>query len=313
MNALLDPLRQIGRDLVAKKLWPIAALLLVAIVALPVLIGSSSSDAPAPAPVALATPPSGADASLITVVDRAVTGKDDRPGTIKDPIYDPADPPAAQVPAGTSPQATPNAGAKATGTAATPTPAGTTASQPTPGRATTTKPAAPAAASGYFRTVVRWYSSERSKAKPIRRLTPLGGAQDPAALFLGVTVTKGGTAYAVFLLAPGATSAGDADCEDEACRVIGLKKGQSQVVTVPAADGGEARRYHLDVVSVKPVATDAATAAKMRAKVHADGREVMRGMWQDAATAESLGPIRYAETIGLLYKPAAAAPAKATK
>lgn len=308
MNALTDPLRQVARDLVEKKLWPVALLLVAALVAVPFVIGGSSEVAPAPlAAPAAAVPGADTSKSLITVADETSTAKTAREGRLQDPIFDPPAAPGQAADAGVSAVAGAGSGSgNSAAPTATSTPAGTSAAADTP--ATTPAQPQPAAAdetSGYFRTVVRWYASERSTATPIRRLTPLGGVKDPAALFLGVT--KSDATYAVFLLAPGATSEGDAKCEDEGCRVIGLKKGQSQVVTVPATDGGEARRYHLDVVSVKAVTADADTAATMRAKVHGDGRDVMREMWQDEATADALGPIRYHETAGLLFKPAASA------
>ena len=315
MNALTDPLRQVARDLVEKKLWPVALLLVAALVAVPVVIGGSSEAPPAPPATPAAVIP-GADTgkSLITVADETANARTARQGRLQDPIFDPPADSGQAADAGVSAVAGAGSGSGAPAApTATSAPAGTSApaDKPAPGTPAAPSPVATDDTSRYLRTVVRWYASARSAATPIRRLTPLGGAKDPAALYLGVT--KSEATYAVFLLAPGATSEGDARCEDDGCRVIGLRKGQSQVVTVPASDGGAPRRYQLDVVSVKTVTTDAETAAEMRGKVHGDGRDVMREMWQDDATADALGPIRYDETLGLLYKPAAAAPEKAAK
>jgi|GEM_PF-2981574 len=303
MNALLHPLRQIGRDLVQKKLWPLAVLLVVALVAVPVVIGSSSEDASAPVPVATApgTADPGATQSLLTVADPAVTSKDDRPGKLDDPFYDPPAPPAASTGAATAP---------ATGAApstATPSTGGAPAAPAGPAA-----PAEPVVKPTYYRTEVRWYEATKGKPQPISRLEPFGGLVDTAALYLGVTKSDG--VYAVFLLGPGATSDGEAKCEDESCRVMGLKSGQTQIVTVQPADGGEARQYVLEVVSVRAIATDAADARHMRAKVHPDGRDVMRSMWEDGPTAEALRPVQYDQTTGLLVKsgtPDAAAVPKA--
>jgi hypothetical protein len=156
---------------------------------------------------------------------------------------------------------------------------------------------------------VRWWENEPAKAEPIRRLTPFGGLVDTAALYLGVTKSDGN--YAVFLLGPNATSDGEARCEDAECRVFGLKSGQTQIVTVQPADGGEVRQYNLDVVSVKAHEADGDTLRRMRARVHIDGRDVMRELWSDARTAEALRPIQYDKTIGLLVKSATAATAAA--
>ncbi|HEV2786001.1 MAG TPA: hypothetical protein VGV67_06410, partial [Solirubrobacteraceae bacterium] len=278
MNALPEPLRQVGRDLVDKKLWPIAVLLLAAIVAGPLLIGGSSGDPGAPpAPVAAVAP--GADSeSLIKVVDQAVTGKE-RPGDIENPIYDPPDP---EEPASGGAAETPATGGTATSApGADPT---VTPEKPIspPDGPTNTPPAEPApsvssATHGvHHRTVARWYTDDAGKPRPITRLTPFGSRADAVALYLGVTRSKAG--YAVFLLGSHATSEGDAKCEDDDCRVIGLKAGDKQTVTYQPPSG-EVLRYHLEVVSVKTITTDAAQAREMRAKVHPEGREVMRAMW----------------------------------
>ena len=309
MNTLTDPLKRIARDLVDKKLWPVAVLLLAAIVAVPFLIGGGSPSDDAAAPVAVVAPAPGAPGSksLITVIDDGDGGKDTRPGRIKDPFYDPPEPPAPESASGASPAGS----AGSAGPAAAPStgggaPTGGASPAPSSSPETTPQPTSPkpAAASGYYRTVARWYESERSKARPITRLTPFGGVEDPAALYLGVT--KSDASYAVFLLGPNATSTGDAECEKTDCRVIGLKTGQSQVVTVQPPDGSAARTYRLEVASVKAVTTDAATARALRAKVHADGREAMRAMWQHRPTAEALQPIQYDEDRGLLFKTATA-------
>ena len=45
MNRLLDPVRAIVADLIRKRLWPVALVLVIALVAVPALIASSSSEA----------------------------------------------------------------------------------------------------------------------------------------------------------------------------------------------------------------------------------------------------------------------------
>lgn len=324
MNTLTDPLKRIARDLVDSKLWPVAVLLLVALVALPVLIGGGSSTDSTAAPVApTAAAVDGPGAGLITVADPAAGGKETRPGRIRDPFYDPPEPPAAEVASAPSPAASgaspaasaPSPAASAAspgGSAGAPKGGGTPATATPPAHATPpqTTPAQPtkSAKSVHYRTVVRWYTADAGVARPLARLTPLGGRAAPLALYLGVTKSK--SSYAVFLLAPNATSEGDAECEQSDCRVIGLKAGQSQRVTMPSPDGGEARRYHLEVVSVKAITADAGAAARMRARVHSDGRDVMREMWQHRPTAEALEPIRYDRDRGLLFRTPAAKASK---
>lgn len=305
MNTLTDPLKRVARDLVDRKLWPVAALLLVALVALPILIGGGSSTDSSATPVApTAAAADAPGAGLITVADPAAGGKETRPGQVRDPFYDPPEPAAPGAASAPGPAASaPSPGGSAAAPKGGNSPAtATPPAQVTPPQTTPVQPAKPAR-SVHYRTVARWYSADAGKARPLARLTPLGGSAAPLALYLGVTKSK--SSYAVFLLAPGATSEGDAECEQADCRVIGLEAGQSQIVTMPSPDGGEARRYRLEVVSVKAVTTDADAAAEMRAKVHSDGRDAMRTMWQHRPTAEALQPIRYDRDLGLLFKTAA--------
>ena len=289
---LLTPLRSIADDLVKKRLWPIAVLLLAALVAVPFVIGSGSSDAPAPAPVPAAKVAPAAQGagsgSLVKVVGPAVTGKDDRPGKLDDPFYDPPAPPAAQTPSAAANQA-PNSSGPATET-------------PQVGPTPQVERKIPAR---YYRTEVRFYETERAKSRAISRLTPLGGLTDPAAVYLGVS-TNG--EYAVFLLGPNATSVGEAECDKvDECRIIGLKPGQSQVIDVRSPQG-KTRQFHLDVVSLEHVKAGSHTAArKARGREHPTGRDVLRGMIEDRPTAKAIGPLRYVPRLGVIAAAARAA------
>ncbi|HWC25751.1 MAG TPA: hypothetical protein VG474_04120 [Solirubrobacteraceae bacterium] len=315
MNALLDPLRQVARDLVEKKLWPIAALLLVAIVAVPLAIGGSTDDVPAGAPVAATAPAADDETSLLTVADEAVAGRQDRPGKVDDPFYDPPEQSEGAATAAGGAAAAPAAGG---GGAASAAPASAPSAPSAPSGAVTAPPPAdsadraePATDRVHYRTRLRWYGEERTRARPVSRLTPFGGTADPALVYLGVT--RSDARYAVFLLGEHATSEGEGKCEDDTeCRVFGLKSGESRIVTVRPPTGAAPRRYRLEVVSVTALTTSAAEAREQRARVHPDGREVLRAMWQSRPIAEALAPIGYDRDSGLLYRRAAASDAAKT-
>ena len=180
----------------------------------------------------------------------------------------------------------------------------TNATTPAP----TTAPSRPAPALTYMRAAVRVNGSGGAWPHPMARLKPIGGARHPAALFLGVT--NAGTRYAVFALAPRATSRGAGTCKRATnCRMIGLKAGQTQVVTLRGRDG-RVRHYRLHVESIKAVWASAARARAGRAHVHADGRRVLSAWRRHAATAAALRTARYDERSGLLR---AAASARAVK
>lgn len=318
MNALRESLRQTGRDLIQKRLWPVAVVLLVALIAAPMMIGRSSGDAVAPDPVAAAPGGAGATPPAIPASGKSTPTKtkpvkEKSGGKLADPFFDPpSTPEAAEAGAGggggsaravaKSPtgEAAPRPGAESakgqTGPAAPQ--AGSPATTAVPKPRVTPRPAAATPTSSYLRTVVRMGSADSGKAFPIARLTPLGGATDPGAVFLGVA--NAGARYAVFMLGPHATSRGEATCKGGTdCRMIGLRAGQTQVVTVRRANGAVSR-ITLRVQSIRKVRTSAARARAARARIHADGREAVRDLRRHAASATALRTARYDSRAGLL-------------
>jgi hypothetical protein len=311
-GAANDPLRfaraLIG-DLVDKNLWPVALLLCVAIVAIPVLMTrSAGSGVPAAAPAPDVSPTKG----VKLIAPPAVK---ERTGAQLDPFRQPKKKKKASAAAGSialggsPPAASPSAGAPSAATPSGGTPSGAmpSAGSPSTGSPSTGTPSAKAtpeisAAKVYYRTEVRWSEAEGGATRPISRLTPLGDPGERAALYLGVS----DAGFAVFLLSPHARAEGVAGCEDAgSCRLMGLKAGRTQIISVQSPDGSKAHRFHLEAVSIKRVVTSVATASRMRAKVHSEGRAVMRALWADRATALELGGIRYDQPTGLLVKSSA--------
>lgn len=310
MKALPEAMRQIVRDLVEKRLWPVAVLLLAVAVALPMLIGRAAPDAAAPVPVA-ATAPAAPAAALPATAGEDVGAKK-RGGRINDPFYDP--PAAPTAPAATAAAA--SSASADTATNAAPSPAetaapsaGTSAASTAPEAAATATPAVSATAapapsetprsSVYHRAVVRWGTSTLAEPHAIARLTPLGGRRDLAALYLGMT--RSDATYAIFVLGPNASSRGDATCRRGTdCRMIGLKVGDVQRFTVRDPDGGVPRRFTLRVDVLRAVRTSATAAASARAKVHRAGRSVLREMWRLPTEAAVLRRASYDQRSGLL-------------
>src|SRR4051794_33495461 len=153
-------LRNILKDLVDKRLWPVALLLVGALVAVPVVLGRSGGDtaAPPPAPIADAAPGSAAAGSS---VNRAAVSLDTEPsdrrhldGKVRDPFSAPnvatkkaapktttaAD--AAPAPVATSPTpSSPSSGSASAGAGATAASTGAgTSSGSTPSKPATTTP-----------------------------------------------------------------------------------------------------------------------------------------------------------------------------
>ena len=306
-DLLLEPVRRVVRDLIDKRLWPVAAVLVAVIVALPLLITGSSNDAAAPAPFASAAPATPGASATAGDDDASVTRRKERAGTFRDPFFKP--PKGSAASSSTSVQSSTES-AQGDTTSAPAVRERRKAASPTPSAATT--PASAASGFVYYRTVVRWNAADGGTPQPIARLKPLGGAAETAALFMGVT--KADARYAVFVLGPDASSGGDAGCKPGTnCRMIGLKAGQSQLITVRPADGGATRTYSLHVESIRTVRRSATVVRQRRAQVHRYGRDAVRTMSRDPATALALAAARYDWISGLLRASSAAVVDKASK
>jgi hypothetical protein len=285
--------RGLIRELVDKRLWPVAIGLVVALIVVPIMLSRGGGGADVPPP---AVAPGDAGGSKVVAIE--LTGPPSvrsRPGKVHNPFRR-----ALEKKITTTTAAAPTGAGAGAGGGATATKESTTA----PSRGTTTptpvRPARPSAPT-YYRTVVRWYEADAGTPFALARLTALGGLAEPGVLYLGVA--KSDATYAVFLLGPNATSEGEGGCMDPVgCRIVGLKAGESRLVTIEPSDGSATRQFTLEAVAVKAVATGAAEARTMRAKVHPDGRDVMRELWKDAATAAALAAARYDQTTGLLVK-----------
>jgi len=282
--------RALLHDLVAKRLWPVAALLAAALIAVPLLIGGGgSADDASPAPAAAiegdasaGAPPAG---SAVELVGPASVRS--RPGKVRDPFRRPK-PNVA------------DAGAKAAASASTETSKGAAPADASTTDSTKHAPATLTKLPFAYRTEVRFGPIDRNagKAHAISRLTPLGSPTSPALLYLGVS---GDGEHATFLLGPTAQQFGEGRCLDpDNCRIIVLKAGSSTFVDVMPTEG-DPRQYSLDIVSVQREGMpSAAIAAKARSHVHPDGRDVLRDVISDPATAKAIGKIVYTPRLGVL-------------
>lgn len=309
MKALPEMLRQVVRDLVDKRLWPFAVLLLAVAIVVPVLIGRSAPEAAAPEPVA-AGPPAVAPVALPGPGDGKASPKP-RPGKMNDPFFDPpatsqgggtanaADGPAAGSTATAAPETAATAATAAPKPPSKTTPKDSGSATPKDSETTTPKRGETAADSVYYRAVVRWGTSTLAEPHALPRLTPLGGRGNIGALYLGMT--RSDATYAIFLLGPNAASLGDGKCRAGTdCRMIGLRMGEVQRFTVRDPDGGKPRRFTLRVDSLRAVRTTATAAASGRAKVHRAGRSVLREMWRLPTQAAVLRRVSYDQRSGLL-------------
>jgi len=252
-------LRDIKTDLVEKRLWPVAALLAVALVAVPLLLGSSappenSADTTANVPPAAQAPPSGTS----VVALEAPVGRAPLAGHAKDPFVQkflpkPAPEPSGTTgaPAGGQPPSSGGQGGSSGGGGSTGSGNGggnSGGGGKKPVYTTATVDATMTRAGGRPRTY-----------RGLQRLTPLPSSLNPILVFLGV-LADGRTA--VFLVSSDAKAQGDGSCKPSrsTCQTVQLKAGQTEFFDLKTSIGTV--QYELDLIRVRSGAGSARSAAR---------------------------------------------------
>jgi hypothetical protein len=263
------------QDLRAKRLWPVAVALVLALVAVPILLAKPAED-PGPPPAASATPPAAKDeeenAELAQVT--LYEGEDSASGSTLG-VFDPSNPfkpPAKVVKAGEqnagtqsgpSEQTASESGADSGGSAegggggsssggGSPTPpAG--GSEPTPpdsGGGTTTK------VYKYVVDVTFTANGRTRKIKGLEKLEMLPNEASPLLIAMGVTVDGGN---AVFLVDSTLKAAGEGKCKPSGkeCAFAYIGPGSEHVFTEEDGDSYTVRVDEIRKVEVKPGAQTA--------------------------------------------------------
>ena len=278
----MSVLNDTWRYLVRAKLWPLAVLLVAALVAVPMML--AKDPAPAAPPVANTK---AAQSQLATEPIVALAGPGDRAvrrrvlGSRKNP-FQPAELPkkgkpgktTTTDPAATAPTTgatTPDTGATAPTVGATPTVPGTTTPKET---------------FEMFELTVRFGASADTGVLPksnLKRLEALPSADAPVLVYLGVLGDK---KTAVFLVDAGVVAQGDGSCSPSRinCETIHLKPGETEFFDVVGEDGTSSAQYQLDLVKIRHKAT---TSAHKAARVSRAGQKILR------ARVAGDGPLRY--------------------
>jgi hypothetical protein len=301
-------LRNVVRDLVEKKLWPVAIVLLVALVAVPVVLGGGAdagSDTPEVA--AVPTGPNGladhrdvARAQVVSLEEQAA-GKITRDGKTRNPFVQhhvPKAPKPDQAVSDALGTAKDLVGALTGGTGAdkgsAPPSSGPTGGATTPPTAPT-KPASPEAT--YYLTLSFGEAGAEKTYHNVARLTPLPSSTDPFFVFLGL---KDDGKSAVFLVDGDAVPSGDGTCEpsEEACEQVVLQKGDIEFFELQSGTAGVVQ-YQLEVKDIsKHKAATVAAAARSHARESRAGREYIRELVAGDPTA--LDAWDYSSKLGLL-------------
>jgi hypothetical protein len=291
----MSALTNVWRQLVQRRLWPVAILLIAAVAAVPLALAEEPEPA-APVADTTATDDASGESALAvepivaqaTTVDRAkrrkVLGsrknpfgvpKTQQPGSAPAPNSDGSI--VASAPTGQSESSggtnTPSGGGSApSGGGSAPTPATPVTPEPEPRKYT------------YQELTVRFGSAEDSpERKSLERLQPLPSAEEPVLIYLGV-LKDGKTA--VFLVDHGVSAIGDGDCRPspEECETVRLREGETEFFDVTDEAGQVTAQYQLDLVKIHNGTTASAARATASSKA---GRRALK------ARVASAGPTGY--------------------
>jgi hypothetical protein len=298
----MNPVRTIFNDLVDRRLWPVALVLVAALVAVPVMLGGgsspSSSDSADPA---ANVPAAGATAQAAISVSTPSTARQNRPGAVRNPFEQ-------HKIKGTSDTAT------NVQTVPTTTPS-TSGSFPSPsvgvtptGGGYTVTPVVPGSGGGkrddtvqnVWRVNLRFGEPGEQKLRhDVTRLTPLPSATDPFFVFIGVLEDH---KTAVFLISSDATATGDGTCKPNPtqCDTIEMKAGDTEFFDVAEGNAGVVQ-YELDLIKVfHDKVTGKAAAAKAARKVNKDGKNIVQEL--KAEGDKSMGRYIYSYKRGVLVR-----------
>lgn len=280
-------LRNLGHDLVDKKLWPIAVVLVLAVIAVPFLLGGGD-DVPVAAPAtgstatatAAVAPP--ASAEVAVALEEPVLTR--RSGKTRDPFKQQYVVKAKDaVAAVTGATGVADPGGKGTTAPAT---GGGKTSTPSTGGTTPTTPSKPTTVPkldplDVYRVALRFGEPGAQKTiRDIARLSPLPNAEQPFFIFLGVL---SGGKKAVFLVSSDAQVTGDGTCRPSPtnCETVEMAKGDTVFLDRETDEG--VVQYELDLVSVKRRTAAQAVAARRVQAAQSDEKRQQAAAKDDAA------------------------------
>lgn len=253
MNLITDT----WRGLVRRKLWPLALLLVGALVAVPLMLSKDPVSTASTQPANAVRKDEGLPATFVSASEPAETGARRRVlGVPKDP-FEPralpkvkkakkkaaADPkPSAQSDAAPAPPS--GSGSSGGGTPAAP-------SVPPVSAAPTPAPTYP-----LYSIKVRFGKTDGEKAtKTLERLRVLPSEQSPLLVYRGV---EDGGKVAVFELTGSVVAEGDGKCEDD-CTVLKLRAGETEFLTISDTGTETDAQYQLELLKIhaKPTTSKA--------------------------------------------------------
>jgi len=286
-------LRNIWADLLEKKLWPVAILLIVALAAIPAVLGgggetAASDQASAPVPPAGQSGP--AKASEAVSLEAPTTGKVHRAGKGRNPFIQHHQPKPTKI-AAPSPSTSPSTAA----------PSPTSESGSSGGASAPSTPSTPVTAkptkTTYSVDLAFGEIDVTKNYKNVARLTPLPSSDNPFFVFLGVSDDG---KSATFMVTSDADPSGDGHCTPsrQDCETVTLKPGDTEFFDMQSGTAGIVT-YQLDLKRIrKRTVASTAKAAVVHARESRAGRDVLRTLL--AADPKALGGWTFESQTGLL-------------
>ena len=285
--------RDLLADLVTKKLWPLAAMLLAAIVAIPTKLTKHESTGGGTAAADASGQRAAREVAEAQPVVQLASDEEGHTDSVRGlSAHDPFAPRKAksasttssQTSAAASTQPSSSGGTGGSGGGST----GGTAPQPAPKKKSSTQYVS-------YHVDVRFGELGAEKThNDVPRLTALPTSSSPIVVFVGVL--KDGVT-AVFLVTSEAVPHGEGSCKPDknSCTYIYMKAGETETLDVPAGTAGLAQ-YELKVLRVhKTTTTSAEEALRTYARESRAGRDII------AAQDNQLLTLRYSRLTGKLY------------
>jgi len=299
----MRPLRNLLNELVERRLWPVALLLLVALVAVPLLLAKPASPtaddappaaAPQAAAAAAAAPAAAAPGEPVVSVTRDAIAAAPLRGRAKNPFRQQHVVPEPAAGATTAQATAPVPGS---------TPAGGT--QGGGGSGGQTSPPSSQPTYVYASVDVRFGKAGHRlrRIEDVPRLTPLPNANHPIVVFLG---TRKDRETAVFLVSTDVHVQGLGQCvpSRRLCEAIELREGDTAFLDFTEADG-TVEQYELDLDAVTlHETTSQAVAQRAYARVSRVGKLLFGGSVHSSADGVARSqrlPFRYVRRSGVLH------------
>jgi len=321
-------IKDVLRDLVEKRLWPLALGLVILLAAVPALMSGGTQSPVTPATSSAKPATEGVAQDGVVTVAQGAPAQRSRSGKLHDPFVPPEQaqgPPTTASTSGSSASASGSGdtavtsaggGVSAiTGAGSSPFSSGSTG-LPSPGgsggtstgSSTPKAPAAPAT-DDFYRVTLRFgrNGGQLKTVTDLPRLSPLPSIEDPFFVFLGVLDDH---KTATFLVSADAEPTGDGVCRPstEQCDTVELQPGDIEFFDY-APEGQEPVQYQLELVRVRKATATAATAAAANVRRSVAGQELVRTMTVSEGSATLRG-YHYRPGDGLLVRAKAKASAK---